>query len=192
MVADAEAARSVEVDGNEVHAQGQRRQRGPVRELPSVAKRRHGTTQRLALAVVERLLGQAEVPPTAAAHLDHHQPAWRAGVDGNDVQLVTTESEVARQNRPAGRREALGDERFRLVPGELGRGRGLPRHRVTVASDAYPGLIARFDTSARVEPGAAGTQATGRSVPGSAAFLAQRANGALAARFSRWADRISR
>ena len=68
-----------------------------------------------ALAVVHGLLGQPEVAPSAPAHLDDDERPRRAGIDGDDVQLVAADTDGPREDRPAGGDQAVDDDLLRGI-----------------------------------------------------------------------------
>ena len=73
VVADRRPPVRARVDRDEVDAQRQPRQRRAVGERAGLEQRADRPAERQPLAVVERLLGQPEVPPAAPAHLDDDQ-----------------------------------------------------------------------------------------------------------------------
>ena len=64
------------------------------------------------LAAVHRLLGQPETPAPAPANLDDDERAWWAGIDGDEIELETTDPDVPRNDRPAGGGQPFGDPRL--------------------------------------------------------------------------------
>ena len=79
----------------------------------SAAQARRSAT----LAVVEGLLGQAIVAPTARTNLQDHERRRRAGIDGDDVELVATEPEPASQDPPARFGQRAGDGSLGSITG---------------------------------------------------------------------------
>ena len=94
-----------------------------------------------ALAVVDGLLGQAEVAAGPPADLDDDQRRGRTRVDRHEVELVATDMDVPGQDGPAGFREPRSDERLggitRLLRRRPRRVAGSVRHAGIVAVGAY-------------------------------------------------------
>jgi hypothetical protein len=87
-------------DDDEIDAHGQARRRGSVRQadLQQPADRSANVA---ALAVIERLLRQAEGALTAPADLDDHECRWRTRVDRHDIELVATDMDVPGEDGPS-------------------------------------------------------------------------------------------
>jgi hypothetical protein len=62
------------------------------------------------LPMVETLVGEAEVAPSAPAHLDDDELARRPMVDGDDVQLAPADPDIPSKDEPAIGRQAIRDE----------------------------------------------------------------------------------
>jgi hypothetical protein len=60
--------------------------------------------------VVHGLLGQAEIAARTPPDLDRDERARRARIDGYQVQLIASDVDVPGQDRPARRRQSVGDE----------------------------------------------------------------------------------
>src|SRR4051812_42627028 len=97
------------IDRDQVHPQRHGRQARSVGQRPRLEQRGHRATQGAPLAVVERLLRETEVTTPASPHLDDDEPRRRAGIDRDEVELVTTEADVAAKDDPAGGREPRRD-----------------------------------------------------------------------------------
>jgi len=67
-------------------------------------------TQVAALAVVECLLGEPEVPPTAPTDLDDDEERRRTRVDRHEIELVATDMDVPGQDGPARFAQSRGDK----------------------------------------------------------------------------------
>ena len=76
--------------------------------------------------MVDRLLGQAEVPVPAESDLDEHENRRRTRVDRDDVQLGAPDPDLATENRPAGCGELGGDEQLGRIAPTLLRGAHAP------------------------------------------------------------------
>jgi hypothetical protein len=87
--------------GHEVEAQREARHRSAVRQGAVRAQPEGGRVHAGTLAMVERLLGQAEITPRAPADLDDDQRGGRARVDRHEIELVTTDMDVPGQDGPA-------------------------------------------------------------------------------------------
>lgn len=98
------------LDDGQVEPQREARQRGTVRErAPLEEAVRRGPDPR-ALPVIDGLLRQPEVPARPPADLDDHEGAGWTGVDGDQIELVPADMHVPGQDRPARRREPVGDQ----------------------------------------------------------------------------------
>ena len=100
-----------------------------------------------ALAMVDGLLGQAEVPIGAPADLHDHERGRWTRVDRHEVQLVATDMDVPGQDGPTGVRQTCRDQRLGGITRLLGRRPprvvGSVRHGGIVAGDPYPRRIRR-------------------------------------------------
>ena len=123
---------------------GSGRPSGSVPRSSSVATARRSVAR---LRWSTRLLGEPEVTPAASPHLDHDERPRRPGVDRDEVELVPAHPHVAREDRPARRLQAAGDQRLARVTGPLRRGAGRslhPRHPAAARSpDGQPALTCR-------------------------------------------------
>ena len=97
--------------------------------------------------MVDRLLGEAEVPAGPPADLDDHQRRGRTGVDRDEVELVATDVDVPGQDGPTQVPETRSDECLGGIAGPLccrsRRIAGSVRHPGIVAIGAYPPRIWR-------------------------------------------------
>ena len=69
--------------------------------------------------MIERLLGQPEVPAAAVAHLHDDERPRRARVNRDEIQLVPPDAEVAGKDGPACGLEAGADKAFGRVADPL-------------------------------------------------------------------------
>src|SRR3954451_19316893 len=95
------------LDGNDVESERSARHRRPIGEAIELAEAGQGAPEREPLAAVERLLGESVVPAGSPANLDRDELGRRAGVDGDEVDLVVPEADVPSQDRPAQRGKAV-------------------------------------------------------------------------------------
>lgn len=100
---------------DEIEAQGQARQRRTIRKLAALQQPVRSRPNTPSLPVIDGLLGQPEVAVRPPADLDGDQGAGRAWVDGDQVELVPAHVDVPGQDRPAGRRQPVGDEGLGVV-----------------------------------------------------------------------------
>ena len=124
------------LDQDEVEAQGKMRHAAAVREHPQRAQREPSSVEARALASVDGLLGQSEVPAPAPADLDDHELPWRTRVDGKQVDLVSADAQPPPEHAPAYALEMRSDLRLRVVTSRLCR----RPHPPTLADGAAPGL----------------------------------------------------
>jgi hypothetical protein len=93
------------------------------------------------LAMVERLLGEAEIPSAAPADFDDDQARWRTRVDRHEIELVATDMDVPGQDGPACFAQPSSDQILGGVTRQLsGRstGGGAPTvHRPMIAGDPH-------------------------------------------------------
>jgi hypothetical protein len=91
------------LDDHDVKPEWQLRDRPAVPERPCRDDRPGGVAEVAALAEVDCLLGKPEPPRAASADLDDHEArrCRRTGVDGDQVDLVTTDAHVSGEDRPA-------------------------------------------------------------------------------------------
>ncbi len=109
-------------DDDEVEPQWQVRQTRSVGENAAFEQAvRRGSHSR-PLPMVDGLLGQAELATRPPADLDGDQRAWWTRIDGHQVELVSTNVEIASQDRPTCVDQAARDEILRAVSGSLGSG----------------------------------------------------------------------
>ncbi len=99
-----------------------------------------GGTDAYPLAVVDRLLRQAELAACPPADLDDHEGGRRTRVDRHEIELVATDMHVPGKDGPTGVREAHRDQRLggvtRLLRQRSRRVVGSVRHPVMVAAGA--------------------------------------------------------
>jgi hypothetical protein len=74
------------------------------------AKRAQRTVEAAHLRPVDALLRRAEQARPEAADLDHDQRGRRPGIQGQQVDLVTTDTQVAGQDPPASGAQPIGDQ----------------------------------------------------------------------------------
>ena len=110
------------LENDQVEAQGQGRDRRPVRQAAEVAEREARRVQARALATVDRFLRQAEVAPRPPAHLDDDQRRRRTRVDHQEVDLVAAHPKMPPEHRPALPLEVGRNLRFGRITGVLGVG----------------------------------------------------------------------
>lgn len=145
-------ARWVGFDDHEVEAKAEWWQLTAVRERAGRDHRPRGVADVATLAEVDGLLRETERPARPEPDLDDHESRRRAGVDGDEIDLVSADANVPAEDRPALELEAIRDEAFGIVPSEL---RGGPAsavrmsvHRGSVAGVANLSLIPRPALSA--------------------------------------------
>ena len=122
------------------NAQRQPRQRRAVRQRAAgraARTRPPGRRARLRWSTVSS--GRPKSRSAAPADLDDHERRRRARVDRHEVELVAADMDVPGQDRPAGRREARGDQRLGRVAGLLGRASAAGRRG---SRSAMPAIIA--------------------------------------------------
>jgi hypothetical protein len=100
---------------DQIEPQRQVRQQRTVGQRATLEKAVRRRADARALPVVDGLFGQAEVTTGPPADLDGDQLARRSRVDRHEIQLVTADVDVPRQDRPASRYQPLGDQRLRGV-----------------------------------------------------------------------------
>jgi hypothetical protein len=96
-------------DGDQIHPDRKSRERSCVMEAVLEQSADCGT-QVAALAMVEGLLGKAEVASAAPAHLDDDEERRRTRVDRHEIQLVATDMDVPGQDGPARFAQSRGDK----------------------------------------------------------------------------------
>ena len=114
----------------------------PVLEQPA-----DGRPQVRSLAMVEGLLGEAEVPTAAPADFDHDQARRRTRVDRHEIELVATDMDVPGQDCPALLAQPSGDQLLGGVTRQLsGRssGGGTPTVHRPMIADVACRTITRF------------------------------------------------
>ena len=135
------------LDDDQVEPERQPRHRRSIRQDASIEQPVGGRPDADTLAMVDRLLGQAEVPAGPPADLDDHQGRGWTGIDRDEVELVATDVDVPGQDGPAGVGESRSDERLGGIAGLLCCGSlrvaGPVRHPGIVGVDAYPPRIGR-------------------------------------------------
>ena len=97
------------------------------------------------LAMVDRLLWQAEVASRTPADLDDDQHSGWPRVDRDEVELVAADADVPGEDRPAPGSQLLGDGRLGGIAESLrassgSRRRSVGVHARSVAGGAYPGI----------------------------------------------------
>jgi len=107
--------------GDEVEPHRKVRECEATRQHSALEQRERGGPQPPALAMVDRLLGEAVVPPNPPADLDEHQFARRARVDRHEIKLVATDMDVPGQDGPAVVDQLIGNQRFGGITRLLGR-----------------------------------------------------------------------
>lgn len=106
-------------DRDQVDADGQRRQRRPIRKDAGSQQPGDRSAQMASLAPVERLLRQAEPAIPAPAHLDHHERRRRSRIDRHEVELAAAHADPTPEDRPAVSRERTTHGGFGVVAGPL-------------------------------------------------------------------------
>ena len=143
MVAEAIAG----LDDDQVEPERQPRHRRSIRQHAPIEQPVGGRPDADALAMVDGLLGEAEVPAGPPANLDDDERRGRTRVDRHEVELVATDMDVPGQDGPAGVRESRSDERLggiaRLLCRRSSRFAGSVRHRIILATDAHSRLTPR-------------------------------------------------
>ena len=123
MVADAAAG----LEHDEVEAEREPRDRCAIGQRPTIEEAVGGLPDPDPLAMIDRLLWEAEGTVRAPAHLDDHECRRRTRVDGDQVDLVPADVDVPGEHRPSGCLESGGHERLGGVSGTLGVGPRTPR-----------------------------------------------------------------
>ena len=90
-------------------------ERFAVGELAAVQQPEGCSPHPRALAVVDRLLGQAKGAADTPANLHDHERRGRTRVDRHEVKLMTTDVDVPGQHGPAGGRQMVRDQLFGRV-----------------------------------------------------------------------------
>jgi hypothetical protein len=126
---DPPAGCRIRFDGHDVEADRCGRQGSPVREAADGEEAPDGPPEPGLLSSVDALLGEAEVPAAPPADLDDDELDRRAGIEGDEIELVPPDPDPAAEDPPAGGREAGGDDRLGGVAEALLSG----SHRVIVA-----------------------------------------------------------
>jgi hypothetical protein len=137
------------LDQDEIETQREVWQRRPVGEPAAVEEAERRIAEPPPLAPVERLFGDPEVTSRPPADLDCNERRGRSGVDGNDVELATTDVDVAGKDRPPGGDEVVGDGRFGRVAQELTGG----PHRGSLPSGPAPAITRRAALKGRGNTG---------------------------------------
>jgi hypothetical protein len=96
-----------------------------------------GSVEPSPLGVVDRLLRQSEAAACSPANLDEHERARWSRIDGNQVDLGPAHADLASEDLPANRRQAIGDQGLGGVTQAL-RGRS---HRPILRSSGCPSVI---------------------------------------------------
>jgi DNA-binding PadR family transcriptional regulator len=126
---------------HKVEPQRQMRQGRAIGQRTAIEQAECGRPNAGALAVIDRLLWQAEPASGAPADLDDHERGRRTRVDRHEIELVATDMDVPGQDGPTGFREARGDEALggitRLLCRRPHRVVGSVRHRAMVPSGPY-------------------------------------------------------
>src|SRR6185369_7519983 len=89
-----------------------------------------GVTEMRLLAMVDRLLRQAELASVPPADLDDDQLGGRTAIDGDHVDLGAADPDLASQDRPPGGFQPARDELLGGIAGLLHRG---PHPRIIVS-----------------------------------------------------------
>ena len=154
----------VDVEGHEVHAQRQPRERPcrragvPAASSPPTARR---SAARLRWSSVSSGSPKSRRPRRRTSTMTSVRR--RSGIHGDEVQLVPPDAEVAGEDDPARRLEAVADEPLGLVADPLRLGGRRPVHAASMARRspaAYPALVRRLAARRGREvspPRAAGT-----------------------------------
>jgi hypothetical protein len=111
-------------DDDQVEPERQSWHRRAIRQDAPIEQPVGGGPHANALAMINGLLGQAEVPAGPPADLHDHQRRGRTWVDRDEVELVATHVDVPGKDRPAGVRESCSDERLGGIAGLLCRRSG--------------------------------------------------------------------
>lgn len=89
------------LDHDEVDTDRQGRQRRPARQ-PVLEEAPQGCPKVGSLAMVDRLLGQAEGPRATPPNLDDHEGPRRTRVHGDEIELAPADPHLATEDCPAG------------------------------------------------------------------------------------------
>ena len=111
-------------DDDQVEPERQVRHRDATRQAAAFDELPRRPTDERALAVIDRLLGEAERATASPADLDDDERGRRARVDRHEIELVATDMDVPGENRPTGVDQPTGNERFRGIARDLRRGSG--------------------------------------------------------------------
>jgi hypothetical protein len=129
------------LDHDEVEAKWQARHRLAIRERAPVEQAVGCGADSRPLAMIDRLLGQAEVAAVTPADLDDDERRRWTRVDRHEIELVTADMDVPGQDGPTSFRQARCDERLGAVTRQLGRRShrvaGSVRHRAMLPAGAY-------------------------------------------------------
>lgn len=138
MVADprSRAGANVRFHGDEVNPDGQSR-RGASIGQAVLDQPPDGRPKVAALAMIECLLGEAEVTPAPPADLDDDEGRRWARVDRHEIELVATDMDVPGHDGPTSFCEPRGDQRFGGITRLLGR-----RSRRVAGSVRHAGIVA--------------------------------------------------
>ncbi len=129
---DPVARRGVRFDDDDVEPDRGDGQGPPVGEPPRGEEPEDGPPETAPLPAIDALLGEAEVSPGSPADLDGDELGRRPGIEGDEVEFVTPDADVAAEDPPATGPQAGGDERFGGITEALLSG----SHRAIVAESA--------------------------------------------------------
>ena len=161
------------VDGHEVHPPVDEAWSCAAMTAPSPMLAARSWPCRLGdLGLIETFLLRTEARRSAAADLDHDRHRRRTGVERNDVELITTDTQLPLEDDPALSTEERGDPLFGCVSGSTAR-----RSMIGIRSVCRAAHRAMLNGSAclrlsRPSPGAL------PAPPGSARFSPKRSPGA--------------
>jgi len=125
------------LDDDEIEAQRQARDGLAVWKRAAIHQSVCGGPHARALAVVDRLLWQAEAATSAPADLYDHERGGRTRVDRHEIEFVATDMDVPGQDGPTSFRESRRDELFGRITRPLGR-----RPRRVAGSVRHTGIVA--------------------------------------------------
>lgn len=102
-------------DHHEVEPEWEMRDRRAIRKDSTIEQSVRGRSNADPLAVIDGLLGQAEITTASPAHLDDHERRGRPRIHGHQVELMAADVEVPTEDGPARFGEPCGDHLLRRV-----------------------------------------------------------------------------
>ena len=88
-------------DDDQVEAERQRWERGPVRQRPALEQPVRRGPHADTLAMVDGLLGQTEVAAATPPDLDDHERRRWPRIHGHEVDLAAADVDIPREDGPA-------------------------------------------------------------------------------------------